>query len=154
VRIKIVAVGKLKEQYYRQICHLYEQRINRYTPIQIREVSKSNFKQIQAIKRGESESILTKASPHSILILCDEKGKTYTSKQFATFLDHLLQQGGNKEIVFALGGPYGFDQKIKTKAAYQLSLSSLTFNHPIARLVLLEQIYRGFTIIRGEPYHN
>ncbi len=88
-----------------------------------------------------------------MLVLLDERGREYTSMQFAAYLEK-LQVCGRKRIVFLIGGPYGFSDKVYERADAKISLSKMTFNHEMVRLFFVEQIYRGMTILRGEPYHH
>lgn len=97
--------------------------------------------------------ILEKISPSDFVILLDEKGREYSSVEFANYLQKLMSIG-RKAIVFVVGGPYGFSDDVYNRADAKLSLSRMTFNHEMIRLFFIEQVYRGMTILRGEPYHH
>ena len=101
----------------------------------------------------ESKQILSRIQTGDMIILLDEKGKTLNSRGFANYLDKLRQRSP-KRLIFILGGAYGFSAEIKARANGLLSLSEMTFNHQLARIVFLEQLYRGMTIIQGHPYHH
>ena len=97
--------------------------------------------------------ILDKIKPSDYLILLDEGGKQYSSKQFAAFMEKKMIQS-HKRIIFQIGGAYGFSEAVYKRANHQISLSEMTFSHQMIRLFFLEQLYRSMTIIRNEPYHN
>ena len=103
--------------------------------------------------RKEGISILKKIKKNEIVILLDEKGTNYSSLQFAKFIENKLLQKV-KNVVFVIGGAYGFDKEVYRKSQYQLSLSKMTFSHQMVRLFFTEQVYRAFTIINNHPYHN
>lgn len=104
-------------------------------------------------KEKEGEAILKKINSTNILILLDEKGKAYTSVEFSEFLQKKMNSG-IKQLVFAVGGPYGFSDALYQKAQGSISLSKMTYSHQMVRLFFVEQIYRAFTILRNEPYHH
>ena len=104
-------------------------------------------------KKMEGEEILKRTSSADVLILLDEKGKTYTSEGFSEFLQKKMNSG-LKNLVFVIGGPYGFSEEIYQRANGKISLSSMTFSHQMVRLFFIEQLYRAFTILRNEPYHH
>ena len=104
-------------------------------------------------KEKEGELILSRLAASKELHLFDERGKSYTSKEFAAFLQKKMASG-IKELVLVIGGPYGFSDKVYQQASSSVSLSSMTFSHQLARLLCAEQLYRAFTILNGEPYHH
>ena len=104
-------------------------------------------------KEKEGELILSKITPTDQLILLDENGKTFSSVGFSDFLQKKMN-AGIKTLVFVIGGPYGFSETVYQKAQGKVSLSEMTFSHQMVRLFVIEQIYRGFTILRNEPYHH
>ena len=104
-------------------------------------------------KEKEGELILSKITPTDHLILLDENGKTFSSVGFSDFLQKKMN-AGIKTLVFVIGGPYGFSETVYQKAQGKVSLSEMTFSHQMVRLFVIEQIYRGFTILRNEPYHH
>lgn len=97
--------------------------------------------------------MLDRLQPGDVLVLLDERGKEFTSREFSTFLENKMQTV-SKRLVLLIGGPYGFSQRIYDAAQGKISLSKMTFSHQMVRLFLVEQIYRAFTIMRGEPYHH
>ena len=112
---------------------------------------KNLSKQEQKIKEGAL--ILSKLGPYDHLVLFDENGKSFSSVGFSKFLQKKMNSG-IKTLVFVIGGPYGFSQEVYNKAIGKVSLSQMTFSHQMVRLFITEQIYRGFTILKGEPYHH
>ena len=107
----------------------------------------------QEQKNKEGELILSKIGPYDHLLLFDENGKTFTSVGFSKFLQKKMNSG-IKTLVFVIGGPYGFSEEVYAKAQGKVSLSSMTFSHQMVRLFITEQIYRAYTILKGEPYHH
>ena len=97
--------------------------------------------------------ILSQLNPGDDLILLDEKGKTFTSVLFSQWIEKQMN-AGSKRIVFVVGGPYGFSKEVYDKCKFKISLSEMTFSHQMIRLIFVEQLYRAFTIIKGEPYHH
>jgi 23S rRNA (pseudouridine1915-N3)-methyltransferase len=109
---------------------------------------------LQALqKQAEGEEILKKIAPSDDLILLDEQGKSYSSVSFSEFLQKKMNSG-LKNLVLVIGGPYGFSEAIYQRANGKLSLSQMTFSHQMVRLFIIEQLYRGFTILKNEPYHH
>ena len=104
-------------------------------------------------KKAEGDLILSQLNPGDDLILLDEKGKTFTSVMFSQWIEKQMN-AGSKRIVFVVGGPYGFLKDVYDKAKFKISLSEMTFSHQMIRLIFVEQLYRAFTIIKGEPYHH
>src|SRR5690606_15424207 len=104
-------------------------------------------------KQAEGEEILKRTSTADVLILLDEKGKNFTSEGFAEFLQKKMNSG-LKNLIFVIGGPYGFSEAVYDRANGKVSLSSMTFSHQMVRLFIIEQLYRGFTILQNEPYHH
>ena len=139
MKIKIFAVGKLKKDYNKFAVEDYLERIRFYIPIEIIEVS--------------NESIIEKIDKDNFSIILDGRGKELSSLEFATFISQTISRQ-NKDIAFFIGGADGFDEEFLKKGNFVLSLSKLTFPHELARVILLEQIYRAFTIINNEKYHK
>ncbi|MDE6753414.1 MAG: 23S rRNA (pseudouridine(1915)-N(3))-methyltransferase RlmH [Muribaculaceae bacterium] len=134
----------------------YLNRLRRYISFRIEILSdikctKSLSEELQ--KEKEGDLILSFVNSSDLFILLDEKGKEFTSKEFSTYLQKIIGSG-KKRAVFAIGGPYGFSKSVYERADQKLSLSKMTFTHEMIRLFFIEQIYRGFTILRGEPYHH
>lgn len=154
MKISFTCIGKTNEGYINEGITMYMKRIQRYTEFNLfttPEARKGLNHEQQKIEEGQI--ILKKTTPEDFLILLDEKGHEMESVQFASYIEkHLLQS--TKRIVFVVGGPYGFSSEIYNRANFKISLSKMTFSHQLVRLIFVEQLYRSFTIIRGEPYHH
>ncbi len=156
MRITLLTVGRLHEPFLRQGCQIYEQRIGHYANFRSLIIPEEKIKEEgkkESILRKEGQRIKEKLPPGAYKVILDEKGKLFTSEGLASFLDKFYRAQG-KEIVFILGGPLGLAEELKKEGDLLLSLSSLTLTHGLARILLLEQIYRAFSILRGEPYHK
>lgn len=134
----------------------YKSRVNRYVGFDI--ISISDLKSTRGLtemqqKEKEGEMLLASVTPSDTVILLDEKGREYTSREFADFQASMMNRGV-KRLVYVIGGPYGFSQKVYDRADGKISLSRMTFSHEMARLFFCEQLYRAMTILRGEPYHH
>ena len=154
LKIKIVAVGNLKEKYFRDATLEYLKRIQKFAKIEVKEVpecSTSSAISIDKIKEIESKNV--EAELDGFIVLLDKEGKNFSSEELAEFFDKKQTQGISK-ICFAIGGSYGFSDEIKKRADMVLSFSKMTFPHQLMRVVLLEQIYRAFTIINKVQYHK
>lgn len=156
MKVTLLLSGKTVKDYLSEGIKIYEQRINRYIPFGIEivpEIKKRGNLTDQDVKIGEGRHLLKRISTGDFLILLDEKGKEFNSVQFSQFIDNHMVQG-RKNIIFAVGGPYGFSGELLKRADLKISLSKMTFSHQIIRIIFLEQLYRAFTIIKGEPYHH
>jgi len=156
VKLKLVCVGKLAEAWQREAAADYAGRLQRYFPLEIIELKEEKGGRkgdITGLLRREGERILEKVPEQSLLVVLDERGRDLSSEQLAEKLGEEMLHGG-RDWCLVIGGPYGLDSAIKQRADLQLSLSKMTFTHQMARLFLLEQLYRGSTILRNEPYHN
>lgn len=157
MKLRLICIGKLSASFLKTGVHEYLNRVRRYLQvdmIEIKEKSGSAEKKalVQAIET-EGNSILRRISTDAYAVVLDERGKGIGSRRLAGFLErHMLE--GTGELAFILGGPYGLSDKVRKRADLLLSLSDMTLPHQLARLVLLEQVYRALTIIRNEPYHN
>lgn len=135
---------------------MYQSRIKRYIPFQIEVISNlKNVKNLSEdeLKIKEGEAILNKISNNDFLVLLDERGKNLTSIEFSTFIQSKMVQG-MKNLVFLIGGAYGFSFAVYERSNDQLKLSSMTFSHQIIRIIFMEQLYRAFSILNNEPYHH
>lgn len=156
MKIKLLVVGKTDSKPLLQLISDYENRLKHYVKFELESIP--DVKNAQKLsesqqKEKEGEAILKKLSSTDILVLLDEKGKTYTSIEFSEFLQKKMNSG-IKQLVFAVGGPYGFGNALYERANGSISLSKMTFSHQMVRLFFVEQIYRAFTILRNEPYHH
>lgn len=149
-------VGKTEEAWLREGISKYLNRLRHYTRIDFIEIPElKNTKALSPDQQKEKEAamIMPKLLPADQVILLDERGTELTSKQFAAFIDKKALNSVNN-LVFVVGGPYGFDQSVYQRANDKISLSRMTFSHQMVRLFFTEQLYRAFTIIKGEPYHH
>ncbi len=157
MKILLMAVGRTTSEIMRRGIDLYKDRLKYYAaPVEIKIIedikgAKSLTQQRQ--KELEGESILRNVTPSDRVVLLDENGREFTSREFAAFLDKQMVSGV-KRLVFVVGGPYGFSDAVYARADSKLSLSRMTFNHEMVRLFFIEQLYRAMTIRRGEPYHH
>ena len=152
MNITLICTGKTTEKHVLEGMKLYIDRVNHY--------SKSNLVEIDAgkgdatqIKKKESEGILKRVGEKDVLILLDEKGKELSSVEFAKTLTH-YQNISTKNLVFVIGGAYGFSDEVYNRANMKMALSKMTFPHQLVRVIFLEQLYRAFTILKGEKYHH
>lgn len=156
MKVELWAIGKTNERYLEEGMALYEKRLKHYLPFQwtvLPDIKGAGNLSEQQLKAKEGESTLSKLKDDDLLILLDERGCSFSSEGFATYLDKKLQQS-QRRLVFLIGGAYGFSDALYERANDQLSLSSMTFSHQMVRLFFLEQLYRAMTILRNEPYHN
>ncbi|MDO6853625.1 MULTISPECIES: 23S rRNA (pseudouridine(1915)-N(3))-methyltransferase RlmH [Cellulophaga] len=154
--IKLLAIGKTDNKNLQALIAEYEKRLGHYIKFNLDIIpdikNVKNLSEAQQ-KEKEGELILKKLSPTDVLILLDENGKQFTSVDFSDYLQKKMN-AGIKQLVFVIGGPYGFSDTIYATAKGKISLSKMTFSHQMVRLFVVEQIYRGFTILRNEPYHH
>ena len=156
MKIKVLVIGKTDDKNLQLLIDKYEKRLKHYVKFQmeiIPDLKKTKNLSEKEQKEKEGELLLKKIDPLDQLWLLDEKGKTFRSLEFSKFLQKKMN-AGVKQIVFAVGGPYGFSEGVYQKAVGKLSLSEMTFSHQMIRLFLVEQIYRAFTILKNEPYHH
>lgn len=149
-----MAVGKLKEDYLKRAAAEYATRLSRHSRVEIAEVPEEDIasRPAKAVKAIEADRLLAKLPEGRHVIALDREGKELSSEAFADYLEKRMT-GGESRFVFVLGGPLGLDRQVLDKADLRLSLSKLTFPHQMARVILLEQLYRAFKIIKNEPYH-
>ena len=158
MKIKIYAIGKIKEQYLKDGINEYLKRISSYSNIEIVEVNDSKVKDnpnqsdIEKAKNEEGDRVL-KLIKNDFLIGLDMNKQELTSEEFATFLNKKMVEGGSN-ISFVIGGSYGLSDALKKRCNTSISLSKMTFLHQMTRLILLEQIYRAFKILNNETYHK
>lgn len=159
MKFTLVAVGKLKEKYLKEGIGEYSKRLSRFCELQIFEVedeqAPEDLSEAQAVqvKKKEAERIIKKVKEGSTLIVLDLKGKKLDSEGFAEKLNSFFVSG-KSHVTFVIGGSLGLDDELVQKADFRLCLSDMTFPHQLARLILLEQIFRAFKILNGETYHK
>lgn len=156
MKITLLTVGKTDKDWVKQGLDIYTSRLKHYIQFSISEIPE--LKNVSAlskeqIKAKEGELILKGLKPADDVILLDEHGKEYTSTGFASFLQKKMALEG-RDIVFIIGGAYGFSDDVYKRANSKISLSQMTFSHQMVRAIFAEQIYRAFTIMKGEPYHH
>lgn len=159
MRISVVCVGKIKEKYFTMGIDEYSKRLSRYCKLDIIEVpdekTPDNASEAEElmIKKKEGERILKHIKESAYVIALAIEGKMLTSEELAEKINK-LGIGGDSHIVFVIGGSLGLDKTVLDRADYKLSFSKMTFPHQMMRMVLLEQVYRGYRIMKGEPYHK
>lgn len=156
MKITLLFIGKTDTSYIKSGIDEYFNRVKHYVPIEIIIIpdiknSKKGLNEIQ--KKREGKLIIKKFKKNDFIILLDEKGKIFTSFEFAQFIEKKMV-AGVKNLVFVIGGPYGFSEEVYKKANHIISFSKMTFSHQLFRMIFVEQLYRAFTIMKGEPYHH
>ncbi|WP_396142238.1 23S rRNA (pseudouridine(1915)-N(3))-methyltransferase RlmH [Flavobacterium sp.] len=156
MNIRLIAIGKTDNKDLQSLINDYTKRLSFYVKFDLEIIpdikNVKNLSEAQQ-KEKEGELILAKIGPTDQLILLDENGKTYSSVGFSDYLQKKMN-AGIKTLVFVIGGPYGFSETVYQKAQGKVSLSEMTFSHQMVRLFVIEQMYRGFTILKNEPYHH
>lgn len=156
MKITLITVGKTDSKQLQLLQDEYCKRLKHYIGFEIiviPDIKNSKNLSEEQQKKLEGEEILKQISSSEPLVLLDEKGKSFSSMQFSSFLQKKMNSG-LKNLVFVIGGPYGFSEEIYKRSSEKISLSSMTFSHQMVRLFFIEQLYRGFTILRNEPYHH
>ncbi|MFA5515460.1 MAG: 23S rRNA (pseudouridine(1915)-N(3))-methyltransferase RlmH [Desulfuromonadales bacterium] len=156
MKLRLICIGRATEPWLRQGIEEYTGRIQRYLPLktlEIKEVGGGKKADPRYIREQEGLRLLEKIPAAAAVVVLDERGKAFSSEDLSSLLGRFMVQG-TAEVVLIVGGAYGLSEAIRQRADLILSLSSMTLTHLMARLLLLEQIYRGLTILRNEPYHN
>ncbi|MCL4424348.1 MAG: 23S rRNA (pseudouridine(1915)-N(3))-methyltransferase RlmH [Firmicutes bacterium] len=159
MKIKIILIGQIKESFWREGAAEYLKRLKPYTQIELISVPDEAFPegitpgQIQAVLRLEGERARREIPPGSFIVALDRQGQQFSSEGIASWLGKRTL-AGQSHFTFVIGGTLGLDQELLNESSLRLSLSTLTFPHQMVPLLLLEQIYRAFKIIRNEPYHR
>lgn len=156
MNIKLLAIGKTDNKELQKLIEDYAKRLSFYIKFDLEIIP--DIKNVKSLsenqqKEKEGELILAKLNPTDQLILLDENGTAFSSVKFSDYLQKKMNSGV-KTLVFVIGGPYGFSEEVYQKAQGKISLSLMTFSHQMVRLFFIEQLYRGFTILRNEPYHH
>lgn len=156
MQIKLLSIGKTDNQHLQTLMDDYQKRLGFYIKFEFEVIpdlkNTKNLSEEQQ-KTKEGDLILSKLNPTDVLVLLDENGKQYDSVGFSDYLQKHMNSG-IKQLVFVIGGPYGFSEEVYAKAFGKLSLSKMTFSHQMIRLFMIEQLYRAFTILKNEPYHH
>ena len=156
MKINLILVGKTNSNTFQGIIDDYSERIKHYTPFEVTVIPElKNTKSLtqEQQKKMEGDLILKLLQDSDYVVLLDEHGKELRSIEFATWMSK-KQQSVSRRLVFIIGGPYGFSSDIYGRANEKLSLSKMTFSHQMVRMIFVEQLYRAFTIIKGEQYHH
>lgn len=156
MKIKIIAIGKIKEKFLKEGIDEFLKRLTPYAAVEVIELSPVEIKDEHLIERAldeEGEKILSYIKPQSYVITMEIKGKELSSEEFAEKIVELTNDGQG-EIVFVIGSSCGISKNVSARANFKMSMSKMTFLHQFARLILIEQIYRAFKIIKGETYHK
>ncbi|MFD2045693.1 23S rRNA (pseudouridine(1915)-N(3))-methyltransferase RlmH [Ornithinibacillus salinisoli] len=159
MNLTIISVGKLKEKYLKQGIQEYLKRLSAYAKVNIIEVADEKAPENMSdaemleVKKKEGERILSNINQDTFVITLEINGKMLSSEQLAKKMDELATYGKSK-VAFVIGGSLGISEEVQKRSDLALSFSKMTFPHQVMRLILLEQVYRGFRIIRGEPYHK
>ncbi|HON18001.1 MAG TPA: 23S rRNA (pseudouridine(1915)-N(3))-methyltransferase RlmH [Salinivirgaceae bacterium] len=154
MKIEVLQFGKTDELWMEEGICQYQQRIQRMNPLTVITLPESKYKgkDLRSLKIDEGKSLLKRLNANDFVVLLDEKGKTFTSNEFAEWIQQ--KQISQKKIVFVIGGAYGFSDEVYQKADFMLSLSPMTFSHQLVRVLFMEQLYRAFAIIHKIPYHH
>jgi len=156
MRITLLTVGKTDIPWVREGLSVYVSRLEHYAPfslVEIPELKNASSLDREQIKQKEGDLILKALKARDELILLDEHGREFRSIEFSAMLEDKIARGA-RDIVFVIGGAYGFSPAVYSRADSKMSLSKMTFSHQIVRTIFAEQLYRAFTIMRGEPYHH
>ncbi|MFN8438687.1 MAG: 23S rRNA (pseudouridine(1915)-N(3))-methyltransferase RlmH [Cytophagales bacterium] len=156
MNIKLLAIGKTDQEYLKEGVSLFEKRLKFYTQFELKVIpdlkNSKNLSEEQQ-KSEEGKLILKEIQNTDFVVVLDDKGKQLTSIGLSKFIDN-HQINSTKTLVLIIGGPYGFSEEVYARANYKWSLSLLTFSHQMIRLFVVEQLYRAYTILKGEPYHH
>ena len=158
--IKILAVGKIKEKFYKDAIAEYEKRMKAYNKVEIVELADEKApetlsdKEIEMVKDSEGERILSKIKDDSFVITLEIKGKNLDSIKFARLIQEEMLDGFGRDLVFVIGGSNGLGGNVLKRSNYRLSFGKMTYPHQLMRVILMEQIYRAYRIINKEPYHK
>lgn len=155
MKLRVLCMGKTHEQFIRDGLEKYLRYLKPYADVELKELREEKIQDLKdapRVRQREAEKIEKALAPAAHVIALDERGREFTSHEFAEFLNTALESG-TREMAFVIGGAMGLDESVTAKARTVIALSRWTFTHEMARLVLLEQLYRAFTIIKGRPYH-
>lgn len=156
MKITLLVIGKTDEPYLETGIAKYVGRLEHYVPFELKVIpdikNRKTLSEAQQ-KKLEGELLLAQFQPGDSIVLLDENGKTFSSRNFSKWIENQMNTGC-KRLVFVIGGPYGFSQEVYERANSKISLSEMTFSHQMVRLIFVEQLYRAFTILKGEAYHH
>ena len=155
MKITLLVVGKTTSAQVESLIQEYQKRLTHYIPFALQVIPELKYTKAltpDQQKQAEGELILRAVAQNADLVLLDEHGKEFRSIEFADYIQKKMSSG--RDVVFVVGGPYGFSEAVYQRANGKISLSKMTFSHQMVRLFFVEQIYRAMTILRGEPYHH
>lgn len=156
MKVTFLVIGKTDQKYLQEGISIFEKRIGHYLPYEMKIIPDiKNTKKLSESqqKEKEGELILQQIQNSDVMILMDERGQMFDSIGFSKYLEKKMVMG-TKNLVFVIGGPYGFAPKVYDRANGKISLSNMTFSHQMVRLIFVEQLYRAMTILKNEPYHH
>lgn len=156
MKIRLLCIGKTDDRYIQEGIEKYLKRLKHYISFQIVELPDiKNAKNLseQQQKEREGEMLLKQIGPQDFVMLLDERGKAFRSIEFSAYLEQKMVSN-TTQMLFIIGGPYGFSELVQRRANFNMSLSNMTFSHQMIRLFMVEQLYRAYSIMRGEPYHH
>lgn len=157
MKITLLSIGKTQASYLKEGIEIFKERLKhltRFEYMELADVKNGHHLPAEELKKKESDLIFKYIQPNDILILCDEKGLLFSSVELAQFIQKTTLSYTGQNLTFVIGGSFGFDSSVYAQAKHQISLSKMTFTHQMVRLIILEQLYRAHTIIKGIPYHN
>ena len=155
MRITLIACGRTKDSFIKEGVDLFCRRVIKYVPFKIEtlpDLKQTRSLTMKEVQNQEGGQILKRVKKGDFMILLDERGKQYDSIGLAEYLNGL--EGRVNQLLFVIGGPYGFSDEVYARADASVSLSKLTFSHQLVRVIFMEQLYRAYTILKGEPYHH
>lgn len=154
--IKLLTIGKTDDNALQNLIGTYVNRLGHYNKFEleiIADLRKTKNLSVEQQKAAEGKLILERLNTSDLVVLLDENGKQFSSEGFSEYIQKRLNSG-MKQLIFIIGGPYGFSEEVYSRADGKISLSKMTFSHQMVRLFFVEQLYRAFTILRNEPYHH
>ena len=156
MQITLLSIGKITSKWILEGINEYEKRLENYIKFEtiiIPDIKNAKNLTKDKIKIAEGKEIIRQLNSSDLVVISDEKGKEFTSVEFSSWIEKQIGTG-KKRIVFIIGGPYGFSNEVYERGNYKIALSKMTLTHEMAKLILTEQLYRAFTILKGEPYHH
>lgn len=156
VKILVIFLGKTDKKYIKEGIDDYVKRLSFYLPFEVKiipDLKNNSNLSVEVQKEKEGQLILEQINKGDQLVLLDEKGQEFSSVEFSKWVEKKMI-AGIRQLVFAVGGPYGFSENVYQRADYKISLSRLTFSHQMVRMIFVEQLYRAMTILKNEPYHH
>lgn len=154
--IKLLAIGKTDDPRLQELIDTYVKRLGHYNKFELEiipDLKKTRNLEVEQQKTREGKLILERVNTSDFLVLLDENGKQFSSESFSDYIQKRLNSG-MKQLLFVIGGPYGFSEEVYARANSKVALSKMTFSHQMVRLFFTEQLYRAFTILKNEPYHH